>query len=73
MIDQQPTEMRLIGYVRKQVWDEIQQRQPVRLHTGVAVHNLPYLFLEPQNDGYEWLEVEVTLRVVRAIKSHPND
>jgi len=66
MAEQPPKEMRLIGYVRKQAWEEIQQRQTVRLHTGATVYNLPYVFTEPQEDGYEWLEVEVTLRVTRS-------
>ncbi|MDT7897165.1 MAG: hypothetical protein RRB24_03490 [Armatimonadota bacterium] len=68
MAEQSPKEMRLVGYVRRQAWEEIQQRQPVRLHTGAAVYNLPYLFTEPQEDGYEWLEVEVNWRVVRTVQ-----
>ncbi len=59
----QPKEVRLVGYIRKQAWDDVLQRPQTRLYTGSAVYNLPHLFTEPQQDGYEWLEVEVTLQV----------
>ena len=67
MTQERPNELRLVGYVRRQAWEEIQQRQTARLYTGAAVYNLPYFFTEPQADGYEWLEVEVTVRVLRAV------
>lgn len=60
---EQPKEVRLVGYIRKQVWEEIVHRPQTRLYTGASVYNLPYLFTEPQQDGYEWLEVELTLQV----------
>ncbi|MCS3919960.1 hypothetical protein Q2T83_03020 [Fervidibacter sacchari] len=57
-------EIRWVGYIRKPVWDDIQQRPQTRLYTGTAVYNLPHLFVEPQDED-EWLEVEVTIKVVR--------
>ncbi len=61
-------EIRWKGYIRKPVLDDIQQRPQTRLYTGAAVYNLPYLFVEPQNEGDEWVEVEVILRVIGSAK-----
>jgi hypothetical protein len=59
-------EIRWVGYIRKPVWDDIQQRPQTRFYTGTAVYNLPHLFVEPQEED-EWLEVEVVLRVVKEV------
>jgi len=56
-------EIRWRGYIRKPVWEDIQQRPQTRLYTGAAVYNLPHIFLEPQDED-EWVEVEVVLRLV---------
>lgn len=61
-------EIRIVGYIRKQAWDDVQQRPQTRLYTGASVYNLPYLFTEPQQDGYEWLEVEVTFQVKGVVR-----
>ncbi|MFN3420745.1 MAG: hypothetical protein ACK40X_03335 [Armatimonadota bacterium] len=61
-------EIRWKGYVRKPVLDDIQQRPQTRLYTGAAVYNLPYLFVEPQDEGNEWVEVEVVLRVIGPVE-----
>ncbi|MER3501964.1 MAG: hypothetical protein C4295_10935 [Candidatus Fervidibacterota bacterium] len=58
----EPKEIRWVGYIRKPVWDDIEQRPQTRLITGAAVYNLPVLFVEPQDED-EWLKVEVTLRL----------
>lgn len=64
----QPKEVRLVGYIRKQAWNDVLQRPQTRLYTGATVYNLPYLYTEPQQDGYEWLEVAVTLQVTETLK-----
>lgn len=60
-------EIRWTGYIRKPVWEDIQQRPQTRLHTGVAVYNLPHIFVEPSDED-EWLKVEVTVRVIREVE-----
>ncbi|MCS7266193.1 MAG: hypothetical protein NZ805_15350 [Armatimonadetes bacterium] len=60
-------EIRWKGYVRKAVWEDLQQRPQTRLYTGTAIYNMPHLFVEPQDED-EWLEVEVVIQVEKEVK-----
>ncbi len=62
-LNMEQQEIRWKGYIRKPVWEDIQQRPQTRLYTGATVYNLPHIFVEPQDED-EWVEVEVVLRVI---------
>ncbi|MCS7224318.1 MAG: hypothetical protein NZ959_07160 [Armatimonadetes bacterium] len=63
----------ITGFVRRQAWEEIQQRRIARTFTGAGVYNIPYLFTEPQEDGYEWLKVRLVLTLEQSVKNQKSD